>query len=148
MENIEIFDMTLEDFAQIKNILNSDFDDFWNSDILKNELMAENRSYIVAKQNGEIVGFAGVMQNSSEIEMMNIVVKKNCRGKGIGKLLLQKIIENAKNDGAQEIFLEVNENNKIARQLYQYAGFTEVGKRKNYYRQESAILMAKRLSLG
>ena len=145
MEKIEILDMTLDDLAQIENCLISDFDDFWSASILKSELMGPNKVYIVAKQNEEIVGFAGFMRNLLEVEIMNIVVKKNCRRKGIGKLLLQKMIEKAKNDGAQEIFLEVNENNKIARQLYQNADFSEVGKRKNYYNQESAIVMLKKV---
>lgn len=145
MEEIKILKMTLEDLAQIEDYLISDFDDFWSVDMLKSELMGENKSYLVAKQNDEIVGFAGFMRNFLETEIMNIVVKKECRGKGIGKMLLQKIIENAKNDGAQEIFLEVNENNKIARQLYQNAGFSEVGKRKNYYKQENAIVMLKKV---
>ena len=148
MEKIEILDMTLDDLAQIENCLISDFDDFWSASILKSELMGPNKVYIVAKQNEEIVGFAGFMRNLLEVEIMNIVVKKNCRGKGIGKLLLQKMIEKAKNDGAREIFLEVNENNKIARQLYQNVGFAEVGKRKNYYKQENAILMVKKLLLA
>lgn len=145
MEEIKILKMTLEDLAQIENCLISDFDDFWSVDTLKSELMGPNKAYIVAKQDEEIIGFAGCMKNFPEIEIMNIVVKKNCRGKGIGKMLLQKMIENAKNDGAQEIFLEVNENNKVARQLYQNAGFSEMGKRKNYYRQESAIVMLKKV---
>ena len=145
MEEIKILKMTLEDLAQIEDYLISDFDDFWSVDMLKSELMGEKKSYLVAKQNDEIVGFAGFMRNFLEIEIMNIVVKKECRGKGIGKMLLQKMIENAKNDGAQEIFLEVNENNKIARQLYQNAEISEVGKRKNYYNQESAIVMLKKV---
>lgn len=147
MEKIEVFDMTLQDLAQIENSLISEFDDFWSVEVLKSELIGENKFYFVAKQDGKIVGFAGFMRNFSEVEIMNIVVRKNCRGKGIGKMLLQKIIEIAQNNGIQEIFLEVNENNKIARQLYQDAGFAEVGKRKNYYKQESAILMKRKLSL-
>ncbi len=145
MEKIEILEMTLEDLAQIENCLNCDFDDFWSASILKSELMGQNKTYIVAKKNEEIVGFAGFMQNFSEVEIMNIVVKKNCRGRGIGKILLQEIIENAKNHDVQEIFLEVNENNKIARCLYQNMGFAELGKRKNYYKQESAIVMLKKV---
>lgn len=145
MKKIEIFDMTLQDLAQIENSLISEFDDFWSAEVLKSELMGENKAYFVAKQDGKIVGFAGFMRNFSEVEIMNLVVRKNCRGKGIGKMLLQKIIENAQNNEIQEIFLEVNENNKRARQLYQDAGFAEVGKRKNYYGQESAILMLKKV---
>lgn len=136
--------MTGQDFDQIEPILLSDFDDFWTPDILKSEIMAENRSYIVAKQNGEIVGFAGVMQNFPTLEIMNLVTKKDCRGKGIGKKMLQVILENAEKNQFTEIFLEVNEKNKIAKSLYKNMGFCEIGKRKSYYANEAAILMAKK----
>lgn len=144
MEKIEILKMTLQDFEQIEKNLISDFDDFWTPAILKSEIVAENRSYIVAKQNGEIVGFAGVMYNFPAIEIMNIVTKKDCRGNGIGKKLLQAILENAEKNQFTEIFLEVNEKNKIAKSLYENAGFCQIGERKTYYGDENAILMAKK----
>lgn len=144
MQKIEIFKMTLQDFEQIEPILLSDFDDFWTSAILKSEICAENRNYIVAKQNGEIVGFAGVMQNFPTLEIMNIVTKKDCRGKGIGKKMLQAVLEIAEKNQFIEIFLEVNEKNKIAKSLYENAGFCQIGERKTYYGDNNAILMAKK----
>ena len=147
MEKIEILKMTMQDYEQIKDVLNSEFDDFWTKSILKSELMGENKNYIVAKQNEEIVGFAGVMLNQPEMEIMNIVTKKNERGKGIGTLLLNKIIEIAKNNRIQTIFLEVGEKNYIAKKMYEKAGFCEIGLRKNYYHaKESACLMSKNVN--
>ena len=59
MENIEISDMCMDDFEQIKDILKNEFDDFWTPDILKSEINGENKKYIVAKNGEEIVRFAG-----------------------------------------------------------------------------------------
>lgn len=138
--------MTLKDFEQIKNNLISDFDDFWTPSLLKSEIMGNNRKYIVAKQKDKIVGFAGIMLNFNEAEMMNIVTKKSERGKGIGKVLLEKLIEIAKKNHAETIFLEVHKNNQIARKIYENAGFIEIGERKNYYHStEKAILMSKKM---
>lgn len=145
MENVEIFEMTLNDFEQIESQLISDFDDFWTPTVLKAEIMGENKQYIVAKQEGEIVGFAGVLQIFPEVELMNIVVKKIKRGKGIASKLLARIIENAKNNQFEKIFLEVNEKNKIARNLYEKADFLPIGKRENYYGSENAVMMVKKL---
>lgn len=148
MENIEIFDMTLEDFEKIKDTLISDFDDFWSPSILKSELIGDNKKYIAAKNKNKIVGFAGMMINFQELEIMNIVTKKTERGKGIGKILLQEIIKFAKNNEIEKIFLEVNENNIIARKLYKKQGFEEIGVRKNYYDgQEIAIIMSKNINI-
>ena len=95
---MEILPMNLSDFEKIKTKLNSDFDDFWNVNLLKDELLKENRRYIVYKQDDEILGFAGISIVLDEAELMNIVVKKNKRSQGIGRELLQSIIEICKNE--------------------------------------------------
>lgn len=147
MNNLKICNMILEDYEQIKDNLISDFDDFWTPSILKSELMGENKTYIVAKQENNIVGFAGMMANYLDIEIMNIVVKKSERGKGIGKFLLDKLIEIAKNNQFENIILEVNENNIIAKKMYENAGFMQIGMRKKYYQStENAILMSKKVN--
>ena len=95
---MEILPMNLSDFEKIKTKLNSDFDDFWNVNLLKDELLKENRRYIVYKQDDEILGFAGISIVLDEAELMNIVVKKDKRSQGIGRELLQSIIEICKNE--------------------------------------------------
>lgn len=54
---IEILNMTLQDFEEIKDVLTKEFDEFWTETILKEELESENKIYFVAKKNSEIVGF-------------------------------------------------------------------------------------------
>lgn len=123
MKKIEILDMTFYDFEQIQENLMTDFDDFWTPDLLKSELSAENRKYIVAKQKEKVIGFAGMIFCVPDAEIMNIVVKKSQRSKGIGNLLLDKLIEIAKKNDFENIILEVNETNKIAKKMYEKAGF-------------------------
>ena len=137
--------MNLSDLEDIKDILTSDFDDFWNYSILKDELNSKNSIYFVAKANQNIVGFAGIKIILDEAEIMNIVAKKDFRNQGIGKLLLNRIILEAKNKKLKKLHLEVNENNKIAIHIYESFGFIQDGKRKNYYNDKNAILMSKNL---
>ena len=59
MENLKIANMTLQDFEEIKNILISDFDDFWSPEVLKSELTGENKRYIVAKLEKKLLVFVG-----------------------------------------------------------------------------------------
>lgn len=147
MKNIKIENMTIEDFEKIKDILISDFDDFWTPDILKSELIGDNKKYIVAKFADEIVGFAGVMINFTDLEIMNIVTKKSKRKMGIGSLLLKNIIEKFSKGDIENIFLEVNENNIIAIKLYEKMGFENIGKRKKYYNgNDGAIIMSKKVN--
>ena len=90
--NIEIEKMNLSDLKTIKDILITDFDDFWNYNILKEELQNENSSYIVAKLGCEVVGFAGMKIVIDEADIMNIVTKKTYRNHGIGTLLLKHLL--------------------------------------------------------
>lgn len=101
--------------------------------------------YIVAKQNQEIVGFAGILKIIDEINIMNIVVRKDKRQEGIGSKLLNAIFEITKKLKAQSITLEVNEKNLPAIKLYQKFGFEQVGVRKKYYHnKDNAIIMSYR----
>lgn len=144
---IKIEKMTLLDFEKIKDNLQIEFDDFWTPSILKSELENENSKYIVAKDNQEIVGFAGVLILPDDVEITNIITKKIERKKGIGSLLLEKLIEMAKETKKSNISLEVNENNIAARHLYENFGFEIVGVRKKYYQgKDDAIIMTKYFS--
>ena len=143
MENILINKMTNEDLEKIKNNLSKEFDDFWDYEILKEELNSRTSKYIVAKKsNNIIVGFAGIKIILDEAEIMNIVTKKEERHQGIGKLLLNEIIKISKENNIYLINLEVNAKNTIAINLYKKYNFKEVGLRKKYYNgQDYAILM-------
>lgn len=141
---IKITEMTFEDFEEIKEKLQTDFDEFWTPSILKSELESGLSKYVVAKNDEKIVGFAGVIILPDDVEITNIVTKKQERKKGIGKLLLDKLIEIAKQTEKDNISLEVNEKNIVAINLYKNAGFQEVGIRKKYYNGiDNAIIMTK-----
>lgn len=141
---IKITEMTFEDFEKIKEKLQTDFDEFWTPSILKSELESDLSKYVVAKNDEKIVGFAGVIILPDDVEITNIVTKKQERKKGIGKLLLDKLIEIAKQTEKDNISLEVNEKNIVAINLYKNAGFQEVGIRKKYYNGiDNAIIMTK-----
>ena len=142
---IKIEKMTLKDFEEIKDILQTEFDEFWTPNILKSELESDLSEYIIAKNENEIVGFAGIIILPDDVEITNIVTKKTERTKGIGKLLLDKLIEMASQTGKSNISLEVNEINQAAINLYKKSGFEEVGIRKKYYNGiNNAIIMTKK----
>lgn len=132
--------MNLVDFQEIEPIYNLEFDDFWKPQNLKSELQNVSSKYIVAKENGEIVGFAGIWYSVDDAHITNIVVRKSYRNKGIGSLLLEKLIELAK--PKTSLTLEVNTKNEIAQKLYLKYGFKNLGIRKKYYDSiEDAYIM-------
>lgn len=146
LKNLEIYPMTLHDLNQIADILVSDFDEFWSYNILKDELIAENSTYIVAKFNKKIVGLAGIKLMLDEADIMNIVVKKDFRNQGIGSSLLKKLIDLSHELNLTSITLEVMEENYSAIHLYKKFGFEPIGIRKNYYKNKNGFIMAKKLT--
>ena len=145
--DFKISKMSIEDLKSIKNILDSDFDNFWSFDVLEEELECKN-SYVIVAKNSEnnIVGFAGLKVILDEADIMNIVVKKTFRHNGIGSILLENLISYSKNLNLKNITLEVNENNLSAIHLYDKFSFDKLGIRKKYYNgKNDAIIMSKKL---
>lgn len=128
---MEITEMTLEDFHQIEPIFNKEFDDLWSTQNLKSELNNLSSKYIVARENGIIVGFAGIWYSVDDAHITNIVVRKTYRHQGIGSKLLENLIKMAKIKNS--LTLEVNTNNINAQNLYTKYGFKNLGIRKKYY---------------
>ena len=139
---IYIKQMTLSDLQKIKDILLTDFDDFWNFEIFKDELANNNSSYLALLYDDEIVCFGGIKIILDEANLMDIVTRKDMRHKGFAKILLNELIILSKEKKCKTITLEVNENNLNAINLYKSFKFEEVGKRKRYYQNgDNAILM-------
>lgn len=140
--NIIIEKMTKEHLKQIKDILQEQFDEFWNANVLNEELENPLSDYIVAIENGEVVGYAGIWQPIDEGHITNIVTKKDKRGNHIGTRMLEEIINLARTKNLKSVTLEVNEHNKPAINLYKKYNFIEMGKRTRYYNNtDDAIIM-------
>ena len=141
---MEITSMTLSDLELMKDTLYSDFDIFWSYNVLKQELENEKTKYIIAKENNEVVGFAGILVVLDEATLNNIVVKKSCRCRGIGGELLETLIDLCADLKLKSFTLEVNVENIPAIKLYEKFGFKNLGIRKKYYNNSTdAYIMTK-----
>jgi [ribosomal protein S18]-alanine N-acetyltransferase len=79
------------------------------------------------------VGFSLYRTIAGDAELLLLAVDPKAQRKGIGRKLLDHFIQDARNSGAERIHLEVRDGN-AATQLYEGAGFTQVHRRRNYYR--------------
>jgi ribosomal-protein-alanine N-acetyltransferase len=70
-------------------------------------------------------------------------VRVSSRGRGLGGKLLDAALDEVASRGADQVFLEVRESNHTARSLYASRGFTEVSRRRGYYRSpvEDALVL-------
>ena len=143
---MEIHTMRLRDLEEIKDILQTDFDDFWSFEIFKEEIVNTNSNYLVLKYDDEIMCYGGIKIILDEANIMNIVTKKDKRNHGFARFILNELINISKEENCTSITLEVRENNMPAIHLYELFDFIEVGRRKNYYKNgDTAILMTRKL---
>ncbi|MGE2729918.1 ribosomal protein S18-alanine N-acetyltransferase [Mycolicibacterium vaccae] len=116
-----------------------DGDDPWPERAFLAELAAKHNHYVAARVDDKLVGYAGIARlgrlKPFEYEVHTIGVDPAYQGKGIGRQLLDRLLDYA--DGAT-VFLEVRTDNEAAIALYESVGFTRVGLRKRYYRVSGA----------
>ena len=116
----------------------------WSASLFLSELAQRTaRSYLVAKADGEVIGYAGMMFMGEEAHVTNIAVDPGWHGRKAGTRLLLAIITEAIARGAGVISLEVRVSNSVAQAMYEKFGFSVVGVRKGYYVEtnEDALIM-------
>ena len=85
------------------------------------------------EEAGVIQAHSVVSAVAGEAELLTIAVHPDMQGQGLGRKMLDQVIEQAQRHQAEQIFLEVRESNTTAIALYEHSGFCELGRRTNYY---------------
>ncbi len=112
-------------------------DDSWSSSSWWAELaLRPRRDYLVVESGGLLLGYAGssVDGPGGRADVMTLGVARLARGRGLGDALLRELHARAFVAGAQQVLLEVREDNTAARALYGRHGYREVHRRAAYYR--------------
>jgi len=102
---------------------------------------------IAERPGGGIAGYVVAWYVLDEGELANLAITPDMRGQGIGRLLLDAMITDARRRATATVYLEVRESNASARRLYAANDFVEVGRRKGYYRSpvEDALILRRTL---
>jgi ribosomal-protein-alanine N-acetyltransferase len=102
----------------------------------------------VAEVDGTIAGYGIVAMGADEAHLLNLCVRAELRGRGLGRRLLL-LVERARDSGAEAVFLEVRPSNPGAIALYESEGFVRIGLRKGYYQamngREDALVLKRDL---
>ncbi|MCC7566274.1 MAG: ribosomal protein S18-alanine N-acetyltransferase [Methanomicrobiaceae archaeon] len=136
------------DIPQIAAIEREAFPDPWDERSLREALALYPDTFLVAKEDGRIVGFvAGGLQDTGEERyghIMNLAVLPECRRRGIGGLLVSRVERLFAYAGAAGVQLEVRITNHAAQQFYRRLGYREVFQIHGYYADnEEALVMMK-----
>ena len=136
--------MRLKDVDQVAGIEEATFARPWSRESFRQELTRNAVArYLVADEDGQILGYAGAWVILDESHITNIAVREDARGRGLGKRLTADLLQILSNLGASYATLEVRVSNIRAQNLYKSMGFVSVEKRKRYYEDnnEDAFLM-------
>jgi ribosomal-protein-alanine N-acetyltransferase len=126
--------------------------DAWSRDSMRSELTLPDGYYLVAFPAGQpeqIDAYAGLFapHRAPSADIQTIAVAEHARRGGLGRVLMTQLIAEARDRGAEEVFLEVRADNDSAQELYRSLGFEQLAVRKGYYRGGvDAIVM--RLAIG
>lgn len=142
---MKIIPMNESHVAQVAALEKQCFSDPWSENSVASELENPLSLWLIAEEDGAVCGYVGSQTVLDETDMMNIAVHPDCRGKGIAAALITELVSRLKARGSRVLRLEVRESNFSAIALYEALGFTQLGLRKNYYRnpKENALILGK-----
>ena len=123
------------------------FSDPWSEKSIESELSCRLSLWFVALEGETVVGYVGSQTVIDGSDMMNIAVHPDYRRRGIAEKLIHALVSALGEKGSHGLSLEVRASNAPAIALYEKLGFTQVGLRKNYYRnpREDALILRKEM---
>ena len=144
MSEITVGLMTVEDVDAVHAIETACFHTPWSRESFMREVTEnECARYVVLREDGVVIAYAGVWFVLDEGHITNIAVHPDKRRMGYGERVCREMIQLAADSGMNWMTLEVRRSNKAAQSLYHKLGFIDVGYRKRYYEnQEDALVMA------
>ena len=126
------------DLDRIMAVMEAAFDPAWGEAWTRRQVgdsltFPHTHYRLIEDGPGEPAGFTLVRAAPGEEELLLIAVRPESRGKGLGRSLLDSVLADARERGAERVFLEMRHNNPAAA-LYSAAGFAPIGHRRDYYR--------------
>ena len=136
--------MRLADVDSVVEIESETFSSPWRRDTFANLLGRPGVELLVMEGSSDgVIGYAVLWCIVDQAELANVAVGSRWRGRGLGRVLIGRVLEVARARGMDKVFLEVRASNERAADIYRGFGFTEVGVRRDYYRdpREDARVM-------
>lgn len=144
---MKVFTVRKAEFSDLEQVYEIEKESInsWTYNQFAEELERNFSVFLVAESAGVIAGYAIAWIVADELQLNSIAVSKLFRRNGIGTKLLQKLVENDNCMNCNSILIEVRKNNFEAVIFYKTEGFEITGCRKNYYMDDDALLMEKKI---
>jgi ribosomal-protein-alanine N-acetyltransferase len=133
--------MAPEDLAAAARLEAQVYSQPWSENMFRDEMSQPHRTYLSAEVDGALAGYGGLMVVGEEAHVTTVVVDPVRRGHRLGTRLMLGLVDAALEAGSRSLTLEVRVSNEAAQALYRRFGMAPVGVRKQYYRDEDALIM-------
>lgn len=137
--------MTAADVDTVMIIERSVYPFPWTEGIFRDCLLVGYGCWII-ERDAENHGYCVMMVGGGDAHVLNLCVKPESCGQGLGRIMLAHMIDKARHLAVETLLLEVRPSNHAAIQLYNSVGFNEIGIRKDYYPakngREDALILA------
>lgn len=140
--------MTTADLDEVMVIERTSFRFPWSTGFFLQELQVACARSILAEIDGRIVGYVLFWLLPGAIDIHNIAVHVDFRRRGIARLLLGRVLNQARDESHIRVILEVRRSNLQAQKLYESLGFVTTGIRKGYYSDDGEDALAMTLELN
>lgn len=143
--SLEMRAMRREDLSRVSELESASYEFPWSMGIFGDCLKAGHPSWVLCLE-GRVIGYGILSVGAAEAHVLNVCVAPDKRGQGFGRHLMKRLLDIARWNGAERVFLEVRPSNPNAQALYLSLGFHEIGRRPRYYPahegREDAIVMS------
>lgn len=138
--------MHVDDLSEVLVIENNIYPHPWTRGNFLDSIYNGYQAWTLREASGALAGYFLVMLAVDEAHLLNISVRRDLHGHGVGRMQLDKIVVLSKEHGMASVLLEVRPSNSRALTVYERYGFTRIGNRKGYYpaaggTREDAIVM-------
>ena len=139
--------MTTADMDELMVIERTSYRFPWSMGFFLQELQVACARSILAEADGRIIGYVLYWLLPGVIDIHNIAVHVDFRRRGVGRVLLKKVLAEARRQSTARVTLEVRKSNLPAQKLYESIGFRSTAIRKGYYSDDGEDALAMTLDL-
>ena len=141
-EGLRFRRMETTDLDEVMAIERASFSRPWSPGFFLQELQVPCARSLLAVLGGKIVGYIVYWLLADSVDIHNLAVHPDYRRRGVGRFLLQAVIDEAKGRRSGKVTLEVRKSNEAAQRLYHSLGFVARGVRKGYYSDDGEDALA------
>ncbi len=138
--------MRANDIDEVSRVENDAYPFPWTRGNFLDSLASGYLARVAREADGRLAGYFLLMPAVDDMHLLNITVRPDLQGRGVGRQLLDQVFAMTREAGIAAVLLEVRPSNQNALSVYRHTGFSQIGTRKNYYpaagqSREDAIVM-------